>query len=216
VTLGLGGDYLAAVAMLRAQPELCGPVACDQVTSRLVSGLAADAPRAIRAARTAARERAWALVGDAAPGGDGSLIAVDLDATIVTPHSEKENAAPTWKKTSGSIRWPRPPTTARSRLPRPRRAPPAAAHRRDLALSHPAHHRDHPPARLRTRLTSTNRPCDQKGNHRARGTPLTRRDSRAASHGQTLEPVNSRHLSQPVQDRETSRLTARPSPGFRK
>ena len=36
-----------------------------------------------------------------APGGDGSLIAVDLDATIVTAHSEKENAAATWKKTFG-------------------------------------------------------------------------------------------------------------------
>jgi hypothetical protein len=104
VTLGLGGDCLADVAMLRAQPELCGPVASDPVISRLVSALAADprrALRAIRKARAAARERAWALAGDAAPGGDGSLIAVDLDATIVTAHSEKEKAAPTWKKTFG-------------------------------------------------------------------------------------------------------------------
>jgi hypothetical protein len=104
VTLGLGGDCLADVAALRAQPELCGSVASDPVISRLVSALAADAPRALRAirkARAAARERAWALAGDAAPGADGSLIAVDLDATIVTAHSEKEQAAPTWKKTFG-------------------------------------------------------------------------------------------------------------------
>ena len=66
--------------------------------------LAADAPRAltaIRAARAAARERAWALAGDAAPGADGGLITVDIDATIVTAHSEKQQAAPTWKKTFG-------------------------------------------------------------------------------------------------------------------
>jgi len=104
VTLGLGGDCLADVAVLRAQPELCGPVASDPVISRLVSALAADAPRALRAirkARAAARERAWALAGERAPGADGSLIPVDLDATIVLAHSEKENAAPTWKKTFG-------------------------------------------------------------------------------------------------------------------
>lgn len=36
-----------------------------------------------RAARTAARERAWALAGDTAPGADSGLVALDLDATIV-------------------------------------------------------------------------------------------------------------------------------------
>jgi Transposase DDE domain group 1 len=90
--------------VLRAQPELCGPVASDPVVSRLISALAADLPRALRAirgARAAARERAWALAGDGAPGGDGSLVPVDIDATIVTAHSEKEKAAPTWKKTFG-------------------------------------------------------------------------------------------------------------------
>jgi hypothetical protein len=70
------------------------------VVSRLVSVLAADAPRAlmaIRAARAAARERAWALAGDGAPGSDGGLVTVDIDATIVTSCSEKDQAAPTWK-----------------------------------------------------------------------------------------------------------------------
>jgi hypothetical protein len=104
VMLGLGGDCLADVAVLRAQRQLCGPVASDPVVSRLITALAADAPRAlrvIRKARAAARERAWALAGDAAPGPEGSLILVDIDATIVTAHSEKEQAAPTWKKTFG-------------------------------------------------------------------------------------------------------------------
>ena len=64
-------------------------MASDPVVSRLVSSLAADLPRAlraIRAARAAARERAWALAGDAAPGADGGLVTVDMDATIVIAH----------------------------------------------------------------------------------------------------------------------------------
>jgi hypothetical protein len=104
VMLALGGDCLADAGMLRSQPQLAGPVASDPVISRLISVLAADAPRALRAIRTAraaARGRAWALAGDGAPGADGGLVTVDLDATIVTAHSEKEKAAPTWKKTFG-------------------------------------------------------------------------------------------------------------------
>ena len=90
--------------MLRAQPELFGPVASDPVVSRLVRAWPRDAPRAlkaIRAARAAARARAWDLAGGAAPGADGGLITVDIDATIVTSCSEKQQAAPTWKKTYG-------------------------------------------------------------------------------------------------------------------
>jgi hypothetical protein len=104
MAVALGGDCLADVAVLRAVPELAGPVASAPVISRLITTLAADGPRALRAIRTAraaARERAWALAGDRAPGADGSLIHVDIDATIVTAHSEKEKATPTWKKTFG-------------------------------------------------------------------------------------------------------------------
>ena len=105
--VAMGGDCLADIAVLREQPELAGPVASDPVVSRLVSQLAGDLPRAlkaIRSVRAAARERARALAGDAAPGADGGLVTVDLDATIVIAHSEKEQAAPTWKKTFSSTR----------------------------------------------------------------------------------------------------------------
>jgi Transposase DDE domain group 1 len=104
VALALGGDCLADIAMLRSQPQLFGLVASDPVVSRLVIRLAADAPRAlkaIRTARAAARNRAWGLAGDAAPGADRGPIIVDIDATIVTSCSEKEQATPTWKKTYG-------------------------------------------------------------------------------------------------------------------
>ena len=66
VTVALGGDGLPDVAMLRAEPQLFGLVASDPVVSRLVARLAADAPaaqRAIRSARAAARKRAWDLAG---------------------------------------------------------------------------------------------------------------------------------------------------------
>jgi len=107
---------LADIAALREQPELAGPVASDPVVSRLVSASAGDLPqalKAVRGARAAARERAWALAGDAAPGADSGLVTVDLDATIVIAHSEKGQAAGTWKGTFGFHPWPPSPTTAR-------------------------------------------------------------------------------------------------------
>jgi hypothetical protein len=104
VAVALGGDCLADAAVVRAEPALFGPVASDPVISRLVTRLAADAPAALKAigqARAAARQRAWQLAGSQAPGAGGGLIPVDIDATLVTAHSEKEQAAPTWKKTFG-------------------------------------------------------------------------------------------------------------------
>jgi hypothetical protein len=93
IAVALGGDCLADVGVLRAEQELFGPVAFDPVVSRLVTRLAGNAPaalKAIGAARAAARQRAWALASDAAPGGDGALVTVDIDATIVTSCSEAQ------------------------------------------------------------------------------------------------------------------------------
>ena len=104
VTLALGGDCLADVAVLRDSPEVFGPVASDPTISRLVNTLAEAGPkvlRLIRRARAAAREHVWKLAGAAAPGAGGALIPLDLDATLVIAHSDKEQAAPTWKKTFG-------------------------------------------------------------------------------------------------------------------
>lgn len=105
--LALGGDCLADVAVLRAQPGVFGPVASDPTVSRLVGRLAVDAPRALQAiasARAAGRARVWGLAGDRAPdhGADGdNPIVVDLDATLVSSHSDKENAAATYKRGFG-------------------------------------------------------------------------------------------------------------------
>src|SRR4051794_27071760 len=107
VALAVGGDCLADIGQLRAAPEVFGPVASDPTVSRLIDVLAADAPAAlaaIAAARATARARAWALAGERAPdhGVDASApLVIDVDATLVTAHSEKECAAPTFKRGFG-------------------------------------------------------------------------------------------------------------------
>ncbi len=104
VSLALGGDCLADVAVLRAEPGVYGPVASDPTMSRLVDALAVAAPRALAAintARAAARAQVWSLAGDNAPdiGTDAARpLVVDADATLVTAHSEKEQAKPTFKR----------------------------------------------------------------------------------------------------------------------
>src|SRR3954467_12291264 len=104
VTLALGGDCLADIALLRSEPGVFGLVASDPTVSRTIDVLAEDAPAALAAidtARAAARARAWELAGFTAPHHDVDAarpLVVDVDATLVTAHSEKEQAAPTLKR----------------------------------------------------------------------------------------------------------------------
>lgn len=103
MAVALGGDCLADVAVGRAQPDVFGSVASDPTVSRLVARLAADvdaATEAIRAARAQARSRVWARRRPV-PGPPGGQVIIDLDATLVTAHSDKELAAPTFKRGFG-------------------------------------------------------------------------------------------------------------------
>ncbi|WP_282690771.1 MULTISPECIES: IS1380 family transposase [unclassified Streptomyces] len=103
LAVAMGGDCLADVRTLRAEPGVFGPVASDPTVSRLVDALAAAGPKAlsaIRAARAEARERVWRLAGTAAPDAAGQ-VTVDLDGVLVLAHSEKQDATATWKKTFG-------------------------------------------------------------------------------------------------------------------
>jgi Transposase DDE domain group 1 len=107
VSLAVGGDCLADLAQLRTAPEVFGSVASDPTVSRLIDTLAADTPAALAAiasAQAAARARAWALAGEHAPdhATDAARpLVIDVDATLVTAHSEKESAAPTFKRGFG-------------------------------------------------------------------------------------------------------------------
>jgi hypothetical protein len=73
-----------------------GLVASDPTVSRCIDALAADAPAALAAintARATARARAWSLAGEHAPdhaADASSPVVIDVDATLVTAHSEKE------------------------------------------------------------------------------------------------------------------------------
>ena len=103
IALALGGDALADVGVLRGEPGVFGRVASDPTVSRTIAALAADPERAIAAintARQAARARAWALAGEHAPDHVASAqrpAIIDLDATLITAHSEKESAKPTFR-----------------------------------------------------------------------------------------------------------------------
>jgi hypothetical protein len=103
LSVALGGDCLADVGVLRAEPAVFGQVASDPTVSRLIERLAAAGPKALAAIRTAraeVRDRVWRLAGQAAPNTGGQVI-VDIDGVLVLAHSEKEDAAATWKRTFG-------------------------------------------------------------------------------------------------------------------
>jgi hypothetical protein len=107
ITLALGGDCLADIALLRAEQVLFGLVASDATVSRTIDALAADSERAlaaVAAARAVTRARVWRLAGEHGPGhaatADQPLV-IDIDATLITSHSEKEHAAPTFKRGFG-------------------------------------------------------------------------------------------------------------------
>jgi Transposase DDE domain group 1 len=96
VALALGGDCLADIALLRAEPAVFGRVASDPTVSRTIDG-------------DRRRSRGGPLAGVAARGehapdygidADTPLI-IDTDATLITAHSDKEQAAPTFKRGFG-------------------------------------------------------------------------------------------------------------------
>jgi Transposase DDE domain group 1 len=110
VAVALGGDCLADVAVVRAEPAVFGRVASDATISRTIAGLARDARTtdrvlaAVDDARAAARARVWRLAEQRAPDHEVTAarpLVVDVDGVLVTAHSDKEQAAPTFKKGFG-------------------------------------------------------------------------------------------------------------------
>jgi Transposase DDE domain group 1 len=107
VAVAIGGDCLADIAVVRSEPAVFGQVASDPTVSRLIDTLASDAPAALAAINTArarVRARVWSLAGSDAPDHQVTVktpLIIDLDATLITAHSEKELAAPTFKRGFG-------------------------------------------------------------------------------------------------------------------
>ena len=77
--------------MLRDEPTLFGAVASDATAWRAIAAVDAERLDALRRARGEARARVWDLTG--AP----RRVILDIDATLVTAHSDKEGAAGTYK-----------------------------------------------------------------------------------------------------------------------
>jgi hypothetical protein len=93
VMLADGGECVSDLGAVRDQQSLFGPVASDSTAFRVIDRIASDTGLldALREAHARARERFWGLHG--APEG----LTIDIDATLITAHSDKEHAAGTYK-----------------------------------------------------------------------------------------------------------------------
>jgi hypothetical protein len=106
VTLALGGDCLADIALLRAEPGVYGLVASDPTVSRTIERLAQDAPRAL-AVIHAARGRGCSGVGTGGGKRPRSrrrrrdTADHRCGATLASALSDKQGAAPTVKRGYG-------------------------------------------------------------------------------------------------------------------
>jgi len=86
-----GGKALSDLAAVRNQPEIFGSVASTPTAWRVIDAIDNQVRAAISVARARTRRRGWQA--GVRPG----WIVMDLDATLVTAHSEKHRAAPTFK-----------------------------------------------------------------------------------------------------------------------
>ena len=95
VMIADGGTAIADLAVLRDQPTLFGEVASTPTAWRTLEAVDDAALDRIAVARAAARRRVWAA------GADPGFYVIDLDATLITSHSDKTGAAPTYKRGFG-------------------------------------------------------------------------------------------------------------------
>ncbi|MFE2024447.1 IS1380 family transposase [Streptomyces hygroscopicus] len=109
VMLADGGEAIADLAVLRDQRDVFGPVASTPTAWRVLAGIDTAALNALRAARAQAREIAWLQADETghpiptshAGGHEIPGLVLDIDATLVTCHSEKEESAATYKRGFG-------------------------------------------------------------------------------------------------------------------
>ncbi len=105
VLLSDGGEAIADIDVLRHQRQVLGPVASAPTVWRTLHDLTPAAMKRVEKARATVRRHVWAQL--ASRGGLpaskvadtdlGDTVVLDVDATLVTVHSEKESAAATFK-----------------------------------------------------------------------------------------------------------------------
>src|SRR4051794_24885144 len=93
VMLADGGECVCDLGAVRDQEALFGSVASDSTAFRVIARIASEPELldALRAAHARARERFWKLHG--AP----ERLTIDVDATLIAVHSEKQQAAGNYK-----------------------------------------------------------------------------------------------------------------------
>jgi len=102
VMLADGGEAIADIDVLRHQSRVLGPVASAPTVWRALDEVTPAALKRIEAARARVRRHVWAQLpvlpaSKVADTDLGEVVVLDVDATLVTAHSEKEQAAATFK-----------------------------------------------------------------------------------------------------------------------
>src|SRR4029079_12456315 len=88
VAIADGAETISDLATLRDQPVLFGSVASHPTVWRTLAAVDDAALERIKTGRAHARANAWAA------GADPGFYVIDIDATLVGAHSDKEQAAP--------------------------------------------------------------------------------------------------------------------------
>jgi Transposase DDE domain group 1 len=110
VMIADGGEAIADIDVLRHQSPVLGPIASPATVWRALDAITPAAVKRIATARARVRRHVWDLLAASkgripaskVAGTDlGQTVVLDVDATIVIAHSEKEQASATFKKTFG-------------------------------------------------------------------------------------------------------------------
>jgi len=103
-----GGEAIADIDTLRHQQGVLGAVASAPTVWRTLDELTPAALKRVEKARAVTRARVWDLIPGGLPASrvagttlPADVVVLDVDATIVIVHSEKEHADRTFKKTFG-------------------------------------------------------------------------------------------------------------------
>ena len=95
ITLADGGECVSDLKVLRNQPGLFGEVASQPTAWRILDSIDEKLLAELQSARAASRARVWAA--GLAP----TKLTLDFDASLVNVHTDKEKAAPTYKRGFG-------------------------------------------------------------------------------------------------------------------
>ncbi len=103
-----GGEAIADIDTLRHQEQVLGAVASAPTVWRALDEVGPGALKRIEKARAKVRAGVWGLIPGGLPASKiagttlpADVVVLDVDATIVVAHSEKEQATRTFKKTFG-------------------------------------------------------------------------------------------------------------------